>query len=185
MREIGRCRSAVEGSQLVCGYFLERPPEPKPSEPRFGCFNFSPPNSKGELRIHFHNFEKNKIHGPLHITNLAKRRLELRQLFDHVAQNYPHTKTVRGTSWLYHTVAYCSLFPTEYVESKTVSGPRLSFQGNSSWGQFLDFKGEIKSEMSDLFQENLRKNIEYALMFPLPALSTESAFLVFRKHFEI
>ena len=90
----------------------------------------------------------------------------MRQMVLYMAGTWPQARTVVGGSWLYNTRAYCSLFPADYVASaRTVEPLRLT--GTSSWGQMLDFRGQVKPALRD------------ALVEALPGLEPEAPWRVF------
>ncbi len=129
--------------------YLTCPDEvPSAKQARFGCFSYDPPNEAGDLKIHFNNRDGDPDHGPLSAVRLPARRAELRQMVHHMAEVWPDVEAVAGGSWLYNTRAYCSLFPADYVASAHRVEP-LHLTGTSSWGQLLDFRGQVKPQMRD------------------------------------
>ncbi len=155
-------------------FFAEQCIESLPRENSFGCFGFMPPDDSGMVRIHFHNRDSDGGIGPLHHTKVGRRKLELARMWAYIREQFPAAKVVRGTSWLYHLDAYCRLFPATYTSSKVLVTHRLRFNGSSSWGQFLDHRGELKLPLAELFTDAIEKWDGHApwLLFPYPALRT-------------
>jgi hypothetical protein len=137
------------------------------------------------VRIHFRNRVNKDSVGPLHASNVSKRREELKEMFGHVANRWPETKAVGGASWLYNTEGYRRLFPKAFAESRTpLVGPR-PIHGLSTWGQFLDFRGYVKPPIVETFRQNL-KSLDPAqawLSFPYLVLTTTAPFDVFRREY--
>ena len=69
--------------------------------------------------------------------------------------------------------------------SRAPAGAALRFTGNSSWGQFLDVRGQVKAGAAAAFVaglDNLDREAPWRV-FPLPALGAEAAVAVFAAHF--
>jgi hypothetical protein len=182
---------ALDGHDDRLAWTLEvydrSPPEtPPPGRHPFGCFACDPPNAAGELRIHFANRDGDGT-SPLTAAKLARRQGELRDMFTFVRGAYPGAGSVRGGSWLYNLEAYRRLFPADYVASRRRPERLLSFQGYSSWGQFLDHRGLVRAEPKDRFLARLGSldpaRIDAA--FPLPALEVTAPVASFYAHFGI
>lgn len=112
--------------RLIAAYAL-RPHDPWPPDrfPFGAHFACEAPNADGAVRIHFRNRVNAENIGPLHTTNVTRRRAELTEMFGFVARHWPETKQIIGGSWLYNTQGYCRLFPDAYVASRTpLVGPR-------------------------------------------------------------
>ena len=174
---LGACSSHGERLEATCAFFEECPEERMPpDESVFGCFSFEPPDTCGAIRIHFGNRAADEKSGPLARENVAARRAELREMFSHVKTAHPETALVRGGSWLYRIEAYRRLFPEVYTSSCTPASGLMRFDGTSSWGQFLDRSGHIKSDLRDIFLRNL-ENLDPSraeTAFPLPAMRAEA-----------
>ena len=139
---------------LVCA-FAERPVLSAPAgSAEFGCFRYEPPDAEGRVRLHFSNRDSSDGTSPLHISKVARRRAELKQLVEHLAQHFPQARAIVGTSWLYNTAAYRRLFPSDYVASRAPL-PEPSLHGGSIWGQFLDFRGAVKPAVCATFLKRL------------------------------
>jgi hypothetical protein len=171
---------------LTVAAFAERDEEGLPPHLfDFGCFRCEAPDERGHIRIHFGNRDSDDGLGPLDKSKTARRRDELTRMIRFVAGTYPHAKAVDGGSWLYNTEAYRRLFPPEFANSRTpLEGPR-STHGSSSWGQFLDFRGNVKPDMSEKFMQNLKLLDPQRpwLAFPLPVLMTTAPFEAFRREY--
>jgi hypothetical protein len=147
--------------------YLTCPDEvPSADQARFGCFSYEAPNEAGELKVHFNNRDRDPDHGPLSAARLPIRQAEMSQMVRHMAVNWPEVRAVAGGSWLYNTRAYCSLFPADYVASARRVEP-LRLTGTSSWGQLLDFRGQVKPQMRD------------AVLGALPQIEAEAPWRVF------
>jgi hypothetical protein len=144
---------------------------PPPGDHRFGCFAVDRPDDQAVVSIHFANLDDDGV-GPLHHRKVDRRRGELRDLWTFVREAYPAAESVRGGSWLYHLEAYRRLFPPAYVASRRLPERALSFQGYSSWGQFLDHRGHVRPAVRDAFLAKLPHldPQRIGLTFPLPAL---------------
>lgn len=160
------------------------PPDRFPFGPHFAC---EAPNSDSAVRIHFRNRINHDDIGPLHASNIVQRRSELAEMFGFVARRWPETKQIIGGSWLYNTQGYCRLFPVAYVASRTpLVGPR-PIHGLSTWGQFLDFRGNVKPAIAETFKQNLKllDPAQAWLSFPFQVLKTEAPFDAFRREYGV
>jgi hypothetical protein len=174
--------------RLIAAYALRPhdrwPPDRFPFGPHFAC---EAPNADGAVRIHFRNRVNTDDIGPLHSSNVARRRGELTEMFGFVARRWPDTKTIIGGSWLYNTEGYCRLFPHAYVASRTpLVGPR-PIHGLSTWGQFLDFRGHAKPTVVETFEQNLKflDPAQVWLSFPFQVLTTHAPFEAFRREYDL
>lgn len=122
----------------------------------FGCFQLELRDDGRIVRAHFANANNDEL-SPLHSSKVQQRQAELRELFAFVKANYPSAKQVMGVSWLYNFEAYRRLFPLAYGDSRVVRTGITRFQGSSSWGQFLDYKGAIKAAPRGAFLKNLKQ----------------------------
>jgi hypothetical protein len=173
---------------LILAY-ADRPPDPWPADrypfgPHFAC---EAPNADGAVRIHFRNrFNTDEV-GPLHASNLARRRAELTEMFGHAARTWPEARSVVGQSWLYNTEGYRRLFPAAYASSRRpVVGPR-PIHGLSTWGQFLDFRGRAKPDVAETFKRNL-ETLDVTqpwLSFPFQVLTVTAPFAMFREEYSL
>ena len=162
----------------------ERPPE---GERQFGCFGYDRPDERGQIRIHFGNLDSGDGCGPLHHTKIERRRAELKSMFTHVRKNHGDAIGVLGKSWLYHLPAYRRLFPDNYGESSALLTSGHSFDGLSSWGQFLDHAGHVKIAVRDAFLKNLPElDADHPYrVFPYPVLKAEAAIADFYEMYEV
>jgi hypothetical protein len=152
---------------------------PPPGEHRFGCFACDPPDD-GVVSLHFANRDDDGT-SPLDDRKLDRRRGELRDLFAFIRAVHPTADTVHGGSWLYHLEAYRRLFPPGYVASRRLPERPLSFQGYSSWGQFLDHRGRVRAPVREAFLANLPQldPQRIGMAFPLPALAVDGPIAAF------
>lgn len=151
----------------------------------FGCFGLELREDK-IVRSHFFDNDRDGS-SPLHEAKLGLRRQELKELFAYVKQTYPRAEEVWGVSWLYHTKAYQSLFPPAHLASGQILTGMTRFQGSSSWGQFLDYRGEVKPKLCKQFLENLNYlNVARPWeAFPLPTLILKSPIQTFYDHYGV
>lgn len=162
---------------LSCAAAPKDPPPPKEAAARVGPFSVQ---IEGDtLRTHFTPRPGGEP-SPLHPSELPRRRAELRDVLTEGARQHPGARRVRGTSWLYSTAAYRSLFPPAHVASATPAH-LVRFQGFSAWGQFLDHRGDVKANLVARFLDALDGWGGEApwRLFPLPTLTVESPIEVF------
>jgi len=158
-------------------FFADRPAEAlSRGQTGFGCFSFEAPDAEGAVRIHFANRDSADGVGPLARAKTAARIADLTAMFDHLRRAHPEAKTVTGGSWLYNLEAYRRLFPPQYSESRVRPTPPVRLRGTSSWGQFLDFREQLKPDLCVRFRDNLRSLDTAApwLAFPFLALRTRA-----------
>lgn len=155
------------------------------SQIQFGCFSYEPPKD-GVVRIHFNNRDSADGVGPLAQAKTPSRRSELIRMFAHLKRQYPEAKTIAGASWLYHTEAYCRLFPACYAASRTEAG-EVRLNGTSSWGQFLMHSGAVKPALRDTFLANFDRLDPNApwLIFPLRPLLAKAPAETFYAFYEV
>ena len=180
------CRSAAERLEWTQAFFADCPPEGLfRGQTRFGCFSFEAPDADGAVRIHFSNRDSDDGVGPLAAAKIHARIADLTAMFGHVRRNHPDARTVTGGSWLYNLEAYRRLFPPEYGASRMSPTPPVRLRGTSSWGQFLDFREQLKADLCERFRAKLRSLDPEApwLAFPLLALRTRAPATAFYTHY--
>ncbi len=180
--DLAACHTHEKRLETALQAFADAPE--KPVIHRFGCFDYNAPNEDGIVRIHFVNVDTDEL-SPLDVSKFERRRLEMTALVEDLGREYPGAKAIRGTSWLYNTHAYCRLFPEAYVASRQPVGSSVRFTGSSSWGQFLDYRGQVKTQAIRIFEGNL-SSLDAAApwrSFPLQALRTQSDLGVFVSHY--
>ncbi len=158
-------------------FFADCPPEGlSRGQTGFGCFSFEAPDPEGAVRIHFANRDSADGIGPLAAAKVPARIADLTAMFAHLRRVHPEAKTVTGGSWLYNLDAYRRLFPPEYGDSRIKPTPPVRLRGTSSWGQFLDFREQLKPDLCVRFRDNLHRLDPAApwLAFPLLALRTRA-----------
>ncbi len=171
---LARCGSPAERLDWTLAFFVETTPEPSTSL-KFGCFSYELQEAETVVRIHFGARDSEDGQGPLASGKVDRRRAELRDLFGHVRAQHPRARSVRGGSWLYNLEAYRRLFPADYSASRFLPA-RVRLDGTSSWGQLLDFRGEVKPEVRQALVANLA-HLDVAApwtAFPLRALAAEA-----------
>lgn len=155
--------------------YLDAPAAPASSAIPFGCFGVDPVDADGIVRFHFGNKEGGDV-SPLAGARAGARRDELRALFAHVRQYWPHARVANGNSWLYHFESYRRLFPPGFGGSRSVVRHSASIQGSSRWGQFLDFRGRVIADVRANFLANLAR-VDAAHLcdaFPVPTYRTSA-----------
>lgn len=118
---------------------------------------------------------------PLHPSRLPDRRRDLRSVLVEAVRQRPELRRVRGTSWLYSTKSYCSIFPPSHIASATMRTDVYWFQGSSAWGQFLDHHGRVKANLAARFVamvDGYDGTAPWGL-FPVPTFNVESPIEVF------
>ena len=145
-----------------------------------------PVGADGIVRFHFANKDLRDV-GPLSSQRVAARRDELRALFSHVRDAWPHARIVNGNSWLYHFEQYRRLFPASHGCSRGVVRHSPLIQGTSRWGQFLDFRSRVVPEVRDNFFKNLARAEAGHLCdaFPIPTYRTTAAVADFYAFLEL
>lgn len=172
--------------EVASRFLAQAPPEVLVDSPRrFGCFSYDPPDTAGELRIHFGNYDTDATGGPLVAAKLERRLAELTALVTHVRTHAAEAIMVRGGSWLYQLPAYRRLFPPVYAAARHAPTRPVSFHGNSSWGQFLTAAGDIHLSRVTALRTNLPRFDPAApwAVFPLPVLATTAPIEVFYDHY--
>ncbi|MFZ5718437.1 MAG: hypothetical protein ACOY5Y_03110 [Pseudomonadota bacterium] len=150
---------------------------PLPGQMGFGCFAYDPPGPDGVVRIHFHNRDTDEVGGPLSAAKTSRRRAELAAMIRHILEEDPGARAIRGKSWLYNLEAYRRLFPPDYGASRAVAAGPLRLQGTSSWGQLIDSREAVRTEIRDALLASLGDLDPQApwTAFPLRVLTTEAS----------
>lgn len=135
--------SHAERLDWTVAVFADSPRERRGSARVFGCFSYEMLEGERVVKIHFSNREGDDASGPLASAKAERRRSELREMFGFIRSRHPSAETVLGGSWLYNLEAYRRLFPPAYAAS-AFEPERVRLDGTSSWGQLLDFRGNVK-----------------------------------------
>lgn len=154
---------------------------------RFGCFSFRLSDDGAHIRIHFANRDSEDGVGPLSRSKAGRREAELKEMFSFVRETFPLASGVSGGSWLYHLEAYRRLFPSAYGDSRKPPEGPIRLHGTSSWGQFLDHRGNVKAKLKDAFLSGL-SNLDVRKpwrAFPLPALLTQASIDLFFERYDV
>lgn len=144
-----------------------------PVSGKFGCFAWGCEGKAG-IRLHFLNGEPGEV-SPLSARQADARRAELAALFAHAKSVRGQLGNVKGVSWLYNLEAYRRLFPPTYGDSRRVL--RARFQGMSLWGQFVDYRGQLKQVEAEQLLNSLARQpaaCEVDRCFPLQVLTAEA-----------
>jgi hypothetical protein len=179
------CGSASERAAWTRSFFLDLPPEPRASRP-FGCFSYELLDADRIVRIHFGNRDSDDGASPLAPAKADRRRSELAAMFRSIRERHPAARTVWGGSWLYNLEAYRRLFPPDYVAS-AFAPQRVRLDGTSSWGQLLDFRGEVKPAVRQALLAGLADlDVEAPwTAFPLRALAVRGPIESFWRFYEL
>jgi hypothetical protein len=180
---VGQRDRAGHAYEVYLGAPAERP---RPHLLPFGCFDCEPPGTDGIVRLHFKNNDRDGT-SPLGTQKVAMRTAELTDMFGEIRSRYPEARTVRGSSWLYHTEEYRRLFPPSYGDARVIVRHSRRFQGTSRWGQFLDRNGNVVAGMTARFLHNLETVDAGHLTdaFPLPTYRTEAPVRDFYEFYRI
>ncbi|MGB3626437.1 MAG: hypothetical protein WA989_11425 [Henriciella sp.] len=158
------------------------------SDRLFGCFSFDAPNEAGAVKLHFIPDHSDAPTGPLHKSHRGARRAELAAMFAFIRRHHgERAKSVRGLSWLYHTGAYCALFPPAFSESaRPDADAGAKPQGMRYWGQFLTHRGHLRHEVATAFRDGFDTLIleRLAETFPYRPLLASAPIDVFYDAFD-
>ncbi len=126
-------------------------------------------------RTHFYSMDTDED-SPLHPAKLELRQRELLTVLSAVYTDHPELTHVVGGSWLYSTNAYSSLFPDIHVRNAHVRRDRHTFRGMSHWGQFLDHRWNIRTNLADEFRQRIRdwNGGDPCELFPIDTLEVNS-----------
>jgi hypothetical protein len=129
---------------------------------------------------HFYAMD-NDDKSPLHPSKLNIRRNELQAVLAAARKNHPELDRVIGGSWLYTTSSYASLFPAEHVTNAVVRRGRKTFRGMSHWGQFLDHRWNLRTDLAEQFRYRVENwtGDDPCSLFPIDTLEVSSPITVF------
>ena len=99
------------------------------------------------MTLHFRNFFAPA--SPFeHIDELASGLLQLTLDFH---SSYPETRRVQCASWLNNVPRFCSLFPPEWTQNRTLCLPMEASTG--WWGSLIDRTGQFSKERAEQFRK--------------------------------
>lgn len=156
-----------------------------PTRPQFGCFSFHYIPRKGIVRPHFAQCDQSEG-GPLDVTRAPVRRTELTAMLRQVQADHPDARFVLGKSWLYNLEAYRRLFPPAFIE--TLQPRPHEYHSLGLWGQFLNRRGQVKSDLAAQFLERVAAAVDLdalAASFQLSMLRAACDVRAFYRHFGI
>jgi len=139
----------------------------------FGCFSYALLDGD-RIRLHFANTDMTGM-SPLAVERRDARLAELSALFAHAERTTPTPRTVVGASWLYNLEAYRRLFPGSYIA--TAQPIHRRFRYMPLWGQFVDWRGNLKATVAREFLDRLRQQSSLETLdhcFPLQVLRLEA-----------
>lgn len=123
---------------------------------------------------------------------------DLRQMTSYIHDNLPDAQIVVGGSWPYNVPGYRDPFPPEFINNlkrmvppgidmpETI--PKMSFTGDSLWGQFITRNGNIKEQVFLPFITDVERStnvIELLDAFPYKPLHSATPISHFYEHFKI
>lgn len=158
-----------------------------PGRVAFGCFACEPPDTEGMVRIHFGNRVPQAGAGPLHSSRIAERRGELTEMVGWLARKHPGARRIDGGSWLYNLDAYRRLFPPEFAASRDPRNGPEYLHGLSTWGQFIDYRAQVRPDVRDRFLAALPA-LDMAAphrVFPYQVLFTTAPFEAFLREYGV
>ena len=175
-----RCASPTERLDWTVAFFAAAPVQESVTR-RFGCFSYELAGEGDIVRIHFSSRDGDDV-SPLALAKVDRRLADLRAMIADVRDRHPGARTVRGGSWLYNLAAYRRLFPPTYAAS-VFTPERVRLDGTSSWGQLLDFRGEVKPAARQALLDALPSLDPAApwTAFPLRALGAEAPIEAFHE----
>jgi len=181
---LARCASQAERLDWTVAFFAAAPIQESATR-RFGCFSYELAGEGDIVRIHFSSRDSDDV-SPLALAKVDRRLADLRAMFADVRDRHLGARTVRGGSWLYNLAAYRRLFPPAYAAS-VFTPERVRLDGTSSWGQLLDFRGEVKPAARQALLDALPTLDPAApwTAFPLRALGAEAPIEAFYRFYEI
>jgi hypothetical protein len=149
----------------------------------FGCFRYDFISQVGDdygvINIHFKNRD-NSSEGPLSKERQKARLHDLKRMFEHISENHPEAKVVKGGSWLYNLKSYQRLFPKTFTSNMKVE--EIPFPRTSGiWGQFINSDGQVNEKMKCSFihkvnlatsPEELLECFEFKILFPSTDIQT-------------
>ncbi|MEM9515372.1 MAG: hypothetical protein AAGA42_11010 [Actinomycetota bacterium] len=126
-------------------------------------------------QTHFFSMDTDTT-SPLARPKLPQRRRELASVIAHARREHPDLRLITRGSWLYSTTSYASLFPPEHLRTATVRRGRNTFQGMSHWGQFLDHRGALRTDLANDFRSRVAtwSGDDPCLLFPIATLEVSS-----------
>jgi hypothetical protein len=178
-------RGATDGREWTYRYYLKdaEASTAPPVVATRGCFSYAVHGEKA-VRIHFRLAEA-PSRSPLAAASAEARRAELCALFEHLKRSTDEDEdmAVVGASWLYNLDAYRRLFPVAFTASASVVRGR--FQSMPLWGQFVDFRGQVKQSVKERFSSALARCATLADVddcFPFQVLAVQASARRFYEH---
>jgi hypothetical protein len=178
-------RRSADASDWTWRFYLQRPDRGQPPEvvATFGCFCYALTDEAHRVKLHFQHAQRDGD-SPLSAACAPQRIRELHMLVEDVAARLGADARIAGLSWLYNLPAYRRLFPTAYVENaQAVEG---KFRNMPLWGQFIDFRGRLKPQRVEAFEQRLAALDDVAQLgscFPLQPLAVEAPLDVFAQFY--
>jgi len=172
---IAGLHGADDGREWTYRFYL-REPEAMTApavEATVGCFSYARPGSD-HVRLHFRNKEADG-RSPLGAARVEQRRAELSALFVRLKPSVSEDTPIVGASWLYNLHAYRRLFPSGYTSTSLPI--RGGFRSMPLWGQFLNFRGEVRESMASPFARALAQTSNLGRLnecFPFQALAARA-----------
>lgn len=144
--------------------------------------------NKNTIKMHFHPSPRGEASN-LSSTRHAERVEDLRQMTAYIHDNIPGAQIVVGGSWLYNVPGYRDPFPPEFINRLTRMDPlRMSFTGDSLWGQFINRNGFINPNVYAQFVAKVQRSHSFKDLinaFPYHPLHSATPISAFYDHFGI
>ena len=140
----------VTPAEVAHTFYLKRQADIPDGNNYFGCFYY---NRLGDTKIVNNHFKNRDDSGVLAKARFAVRQKELTEMYRYIQQNEPWAEAVRGKTWMYNREAYRRLYPPEYIATARPVAPEYQFL--ATWGQFVEYTGEVKSDMTSKFLQDL------------------------------
>ncbi len=117
----------------------------------FGCFWYHI-TADNQVFLHFANRDSSG-ESPIGDSRFEQRRLELKEMFQHIKVAHPNATEVTSKSWTYNLPKFNRLFPEEYT--KNAQQVKTGLSRFDYWGQFLQRNGEVKTDSKNEFLKQL------------------------------
>lgn len=155
---------------------------------QIGAFTHDFDQTEAAIRLHF----VERVRGPkseFGETDRINRMNDMRELFAMIKRkNYtPTPTTVTSGSWMYNIRSVINVMPQPFRDSAGAP-PRLSFGGDSLWGQFVTSDGGYHAGRYAEFLSKLEHAYDIESMvaaFPLPVLFLQARLTDFFDYYHI
>lgn len=157
--------------------------ESKPEQPdkeTYGCFSFTPHPEKQTFELHFANTDPE---GNLGKDRVEARLSDLKSLASALQAQAQPNDTIFIYSWLLNIEAFQRLMPPTLINQTEVY-TKNEAQSNAHWGQFVDRKGMLRTDLADKLLSSVRQRYDTInYYFPLKCLRAEMPVTEFIAHY--